>query len=42
MLMFGVAFVPFFAFCERGRGVGMRRLGAMFFSNDRPAAVDAG
>ena len=41
MLTLTVAFVPFFAFCELGRLLGMRRLGAMFFSRARPAAGDA-
>ena len=35
-LMLIVAFVPFFAFCELGRVIGMSKLAAMFFS--KPAA----
>ena len=31
-LMLIVAFIPFFAFWELGRVIGMRRLAAMFFS----------
>jgi hypothetical protein len=32
MLMLTVAFVPFFAFCELGRVLGMRRLADLFFA----------
>lgn len=32
-LMLVFAFIPFFAFCELGRVLGMPRLAAMFFSN---------
>jgi hypothetical protein len=39
VLMLSVAFVPFFAFWEMGRVMGMQRLAAMFFA--RPATVDA-
>lgn len=35
-----VAFVPFFAFYELGRVMGMSKLAALFFA--RPAAADAG
>ena len=27
-----VAFIPFFAFCELGRVLGMKKLSALFFS----------
>jgi hypothetical protein len=38
-LMLIVAFVPFFAFWELGRVLGMKKLAAMFFSKpDEPAA----
>lgn len=39
VLMLSVAFVPFFAFWEMGRVMGMRKLAAMFFA--RPAHGDA-
>jgi fatty acid desaturase len=35
MLMLTVAFVPFFAFCELGRVLGMRRLADMFFASTK-------
>ena len=40
-LMLVVAFVPFFAFWELGRVLGMRRLAAMFFAKpeDRPGSA---
>lgn len=38
VLVLGVAFVPFFAFCELGRVLGMRRLATLFFSAAEPAA----
>ena len=38
VLMLTVVFVPFFAFCELGRVLGMNKLAAMFFSKpDAPA-----
>ena len=43
-LMLSVAFVPFFAFWELGRVLGMSRLASMFFAKPeaRPAAADDG
>ncbi len=42
MLMVIVAFVPFFAFWELGRVLGLRRLSALFFSSPRTApSLDA-
>lgn len=38
MLTLGVAFVPFFAFWELGRVLGMRELVGLFFSRTRPVA----
>jgi hypothetical protein len=40
LLAMVVAFVPFFAFYELGRVMGMRELAALFFA--RPPAADAG
>jgi hypothetical protein len=37
-LMLVFAFIPFFAFCELGRVLGMPRLAAMFFSNPGASA----
>ena len=43
VLTFTVAFVPFFAFAELGRVLGMKRLAAMFFSKpDAPPATGHG
>lgn len=41
LLAMVVAFVPFFAFYELGRVMGMRKLAAMFFERPPTAAADA-
>jgi hypothetical protein len=39
VLMLVVAFIPFFAFAEIGRVVGLHRLGTMFFLKGEPSAT---